>query len=245
MRLLVSVRDAREASAALAGGADIIDAKEPGDGPLAPVAPHVLQAICAAVPLSSPLSVALGDSGPAELAAVVSAVAPLRRRRELYFKAAVHGPASAGAIEAISAARRCLASRADAPSLIVARYVDAPEAIHDLRAWVDACATAGARGLLLDTSVKDGQSLPATSGGSALSALRRHAHRRGIWLAIAGGVTPADMPLLAEVRPDVVGVRGSACDGGRAGELSAVRVASLRDALRRVSLRRRPPALPV
>ena len=37
MQLLVSVRSAEEAAAALAGGADLIDAKDPAAGPLGPV----------------------------------------------------------------------------------------------------------------------------------------------------------------------------------------------------------------
>src|SRR5439155_397097 len=44
MRLLVSVADAAEARAALGGGADIIDAKEPRHGALGVVAPEVLRA---------------------------------------------------------------------------------------------------------------------------------------------------------------------------------------------------------
>ena len=67
MRLLVSVRDASEAEAALAGGADIIDAKEPLNGPLGPVAPDTLAAITAAVAGKTPISVALGDVGTADL----------------------------------------------------------------------------------------------------------------------------------------------------------------------------------
>ena len=45
MRLLVSVRSAAEVAAALAGGADIIDAKEPSRGGLGAVDPEDLEAI--------------------------------------------------------------------------------------------------------------------------------------------------------------------------------------------------------
>src|SRR5262245_28207453 len=61
MRLLVSVRNAVEAQAALAGGADIVDAKEPLNGALGQVAPATLLSIAAAVAGAAPLSVALGD----------------------------------------------------------------------------------------------------------------------------------------------------------------------------------------
>ena len=49
MRLLVSVTSAAEASAALAGGADVIDAKDPRRGALGAVSPQTLRAILAAV----------------------------------------------------------------------------------------------------------------------------------------------------------------------------------------------------
>ena len=61
MNLLVSVSSAEEASAALAGGADIIDAKNPLAGPLGPVAADVLGEIHSAVGGLRPVTAALGD----------------------------------------------------------------------------------------------------------------------------------------------------------------------------------------
>ena len=61
MRLLVSVRSAAEVASAVAGGADIVDAKEPDRGALGAVSGPVLRAIAARVPAALPLSVALGD----------------------------------------------------------------------------------------------------------------------------------------------------------------------------------------
>ena len=51
MQLLVSVADAADAVAAIEGGADIIDAKDPSRGPLGPVSAAALDAILAAAPL--------------------------------------------------------------------------------------------------------------------------------------------------------------------------------------------------
>ena len=45
MHLLVSVRNAEEAAAALAGGADVIDAKDPAAGALGPVPVQVFREI--------------------------------------------------------------------------------------------------------------------------------------------------------------------------------------------------------
>ena len=49
MRLLVSVVSAVEARGALAGGADIVDVKDPGEGALGAPAPTVLSDVVRAV----------------------------------------------------------------------------------------------------------------------------------------------------------------------------------------------------
>jgi uncharacterized protein (UPF0264 family) len=61
MKLLVSVADAADATAAIDGGADIIDAKDPSRGPLGPVAPEALAAIIARVGDRRPVSAALDE----------------------------------------------------------------------------------------------------------------------------------------------------------------------------------------
>jgi uncharacterized protein (UPF0264 family) len=245
MRLLVSVRDAHEAHAALAGGADIIDAKEPALGPLAPVEPETLRAICAVVPPAVALSVALGDAIPSALAATVAAVEPLGERCLLFFKAAVVSPGADAAATGITAACRLLERRCDRAALIVARYVDEPADAEDLSQWIAVSARAGARGVLLDTSRKHGPGLFGSVGPRELAALRREATRRGIWLALAGGITLANLAQVAAVRPHVLGVRGAVCEGTRTDALSAARVVQLREALARFSRSQGPRALPV
>ncbi len=61
-RLLVSVRSADEAQAALDGGADIIDVKEPRRGPLGWADPAIWSEIRCVVPATIPMSVALGEA---------------------------------------------------------------------------------------------------------------------------------------------------------------------------------------
>ncbi len=62
--LLVSVRSADEVEAALAGGADLIDVKEPAKGPLAPAEAEVVAAVIAKVKGKVPVSAALGEWSP-------------------------------------------------------------------------------------------------------------------------------------------------------------------------------------
>src|SRR5579862_6952688 len=61
MQLLVSVADAADATAAIDGGADIIDAKDPARGPLGPVSAEALAAIIASVDGRRPVSAALDE----------------------------------------------------------------------------------------------------------------------------------------------------------------------------------------
>src|SRR5260370_5526659 len=61
MQLLVSVRSAEEAAAALAGGAAIIDVKEPSRGPLGRADDAVVQAVLQTVGGLRPVSAALGE----------------------------------------------------------------------------------------------------------------------------------------------------------------------------------------
>src|SRR2546430_1160524 len=75
MRLLVSVRGSVEARAAVAGGADVIDAKDPARGALGPVRRDRLAAIPRAVGAARPVSAAPGDAGDDAMVAAAAAAA--------------------------------------------------------------------------------------------------------------------------------------------------------------------------
>jgi uncharacterized protein (UPF0264 family) len=53
----------------------------------------------------------------------------------------------------------------------------------------------------------------------------------GLMTALAGALGPADLERACRLGVDLVGVRGTACDGGRRGKVSAARVRALRSAL--------------
>src|SRR4029077_12704545 len=75
MRLLVSVRGSVEARAAVAGGADVIDAKDPDRGPLGAVRADQLAAIRREVGAARPVSAALGDARDDAAVAAAAAAA--------------------------------------------------------------------------------------------------------------------------------------------------------------------------
>jgi uncharacterized protein (UPF0264 family) len=234
VRLLVSVRNADEAAAALAGGADIVDAKEPAHGALGMPSRAALEAIARAVPSDVPLSIALGDPSDAgELGALIRAL-PLEARigaaAPTYVKLGLARAASRGhAIELLADAVRAGAAHPARLRVIAAAYADAREGSAAAPpAALDAAVRVGVAGILVDTADKQGAALPALLAADALVALTERVRAAGLVMALAGRLSLDDMRVVATSGADIIGVRGAACDGGRDGRVSAARVALLR-----------------
>src|SRR6185503_3129781 len=102
MRLLVSVGSAAEVSAALAGGADVIDAKNPRRGPLGAVSLEVLREIHAAVARTRLVSAALGDAD--DEAAIERAARAFATAGASFVKVGFAGIASASRVTVLTAA---------------------------------------------------------------------------------------------------------------------------------------------
>ncbi|HVE77886.1 MAG TPA: (5-formylfuran-3-yl)methyl phosphate synthase [Gemmatimonadaceae bacterium] len=226
MRLLVSVRDAAEAEAALAGGADVIDAKEPSAGALGAVSPATLAAIVDAVGGVRPVSAALGDLGVEEPDELVA-------RGEAFVSAGaafVKVGFGVGNLSAAAPLAALLAGRVAAAggALVFAAYADAaewgwpvPDDVLTLSYHV------GVAGLLLDTANKSGPGLLDRLPWAALAGWVARAHDAGLLVALAGGLAPADLSRVRDLAPDLIGVRGAACAGGRSGRIDGRRVAEL------------------
>ncbi len=235
MRLLVSVRSAAEIPAAVAGGAEIVDAKEPAHGSLGAVGAPVLRAIAAALPPTMPLSVALGD--PRDAAAVAAALGSLAglvsRPRELYVKVGLAGVRDPSVAEALLAACVEAAARAAVqPDVVAVAYADHVGADAVPRDVVSRLAVAaGARGVLLDTWTKGDGDLFHWIGESELRKWVEEAKRVGLFVALAGSLSVESLHRAAGLPADIVGVRGAACAGGRAGRVEEVRVRALRGVL--------------
>jgi uncharacterized protein (UPF0264 family) len=233
MRLLVSVRSAAEVGAAVAGGADIVDAKEPTTGSLGAVSCRALREIALGLPAGVPLSIALGE--PKSVAALEAVMAMLHglspRPGRAYVKIGLS--AAGNGAERMLAALVDLASRTPLrPSVVAVAYADyvaagapAPETVVRMAAFT------GARGVLLDTWDKDGGDLFHHVAEPALRAWIGQAHAAGLLVALAGSLSIEGVRAAAELPADIVGIRGAACLGGRAGAVSGGRVAELKAAL--------------
>ena len=198
MQLLVSVADAADAAAAVDGGADIIDAKDPSRGPLGPVTASALSAILAAVAGRRPVSAALGDLGD-------GANAPV------------------GSLAGITFVKTTAPARIAGCALVLAAYADA-SGWQDV---IEVAADHGARGVLLDSRDKKGPGLFELLDEEALASWVEAAHAAGLIAALAGRLTADDLPRAAALGADIAGVRGAACEGGRSGRVSAERVRML------------------
>jgi uncharacterized protein (UPF0264 family) len=216
--LLVSVRTADEARAALAGGATVIDVKEPDRGPLGRADGAVWGTVRRAVPPGVPVSVALGELREWR---DVEAPGPGAFAEISYRKLGLAGAGPDWADEWARLRR----GWGPGPPWVAVVYADrdaagspAPDDILEV-----ALAT-GCAGLLVDTWDK---SRPGPLDLSWLALVRR-ARASGRFVALAGGLDVEAITRLAPLGPDLFAVRGAACGrGDRRGTIDPVRVARL------------------
>jgi uncharacterized protein (UPF0264 family) len=229
MRLLVSVTDAAEARAAVAGGVDVVDVKNPAEGSLGAATPAVIERVRAVVPPELPVSVALGDlphlPGTAALAAAGAA-----HSGATYVKVGLWGSSTEDeAVAVLCAVRDAVGERA---AVIAGTYADGarvPSRPLPAGSLVAAAQRAGVAGCLLDTAVKDGRGLFHWLSPDALAAVAADAHAAGLVLALAGALRAEDLPAVRATGADIAGVRSAACrDGLRTAALDPARIAGLR-----------------
>jgi uncharacterized protein (UPF0264 family) len=233
MRLLVSVRNASEAIRAFHGGADILDAKEPARGSLGAVDGPVLREIADALSGGLPLSVALGDAvTPSDVDRAVSSL-ELARVQTAYLKVGLAGLHNGSTVrDTIGRLAQVAAELPSRPRVIAVAYADHREAGSPEPFTVARLAgSAGADGVLLDTWTKDGRDVFAWMSPSILKEWTAAGRFLGLGVAVAGSISQGSMATALEVQPDIVGVRGAACDGGRSGSVSTPRVRTLKTLL--------------
>ena len=225
--LLVSVRSAADAAAALAGGADLIDVKEPERGPLGAADDDVIAAVVAEVRGRVPVSTALGEWAESGRRSVPPGVA--------YAKWGLAGCGAAVATVVRAVRRHPVGAR---PVLVA--YADwrragspDPELLADMACELEFPA------FLIDTAVKDGSRLPDWIEPGRLRRIRDRLAAARVPLALAGSLDGPAIEGLAPVVPAWFAVRGAACVGGRAGVVSPDRVSALRQTIRLAGVSRR------
>jgi (5-formylfuran-3-yl)methyl phosphate synthase len=234
VRLLVSVVSAAEARAALAGGADIIDVKDPREGALGAPAPRTLADVVAAVDGAAPVSVALGDLPDLPQTAALAACGAAACGVD-YVKLGLRG------VQALDRAVALVTAVVDAlgtgPAVIAAAYADGASVdppAFDPALLPELVARTGIAGGLVDTLVKDGRGLYGSLPEATVADLVARTRAAGGSFGIAGQLRAGQ---LGRVEADIVGVRSAVCRGGdRAASLDAGLVAAAVAELRAVAV---------
>jgi (5-formylfuran-3-yl)methyl phosphate synthase len=235
VKLLVSPVDEAEALEAVAGGADIVDVKNPKEGALGASFPWVIRRIREVTPRTLEVSCTLGDladlPGTAALAALGAASTGVD-----YIKASLYGVKTQkkavylmqGVVKAAhlcgSGVHVAAAGFADANRAKCIAPLLVPQIAHE----------AGADIAMLDTAIKDGRSLLSFLTVDALQAFVDSAHGYGLHAALAGSLQKEDLPIICGLGVDIIGVRGAACVGGDRvkGRITRAKVAELAQIVR-------------
>jgi uncharacterized protein (UPF0264 family) len=235
--LLVSVRSVAEAEAALVGGADVIDVKEPSRGSLGKADDDTIAAIVRTVigrrKGRRPVSAAMGDlavSDPTET--LPSGLTYLKWG--LAGWSAKPNRSWIGQLsyfrEHIRLQRMC--------KLVVVAYGDwqranapSPQEVWDgiVQRQCGAVRTFGCDGLLIDTYEKDGSTLLDWMPIARIALLCRLCQNAELPIALAGSLGSEQITALRHLRPNWFAVRGAACrDGKREGMIDAEQVRLLK-----------------
>ena len=231
--LLVSVRSAREAQAALAGGAVLIDVKEPARGPLGRAPDTAIRAVLKQVAPHCPVSAALGEllqQGPAF---------PDRGLSYVKWGLAGYGRGRLWQKDLIIAAAD-LRRSSFAPRPVAVAYAD----------WEAACAPRPPDvcrfacenrwpAFLLDTWSKDGRTLLDWVSREEISRLCSTCRAAGVRVALAGALGASEIRRLRPAQADWFAVRTAACCASRReGVIETARVRRLAELLEESSSRK-------
>ena len=219
-RMLASVRGPDEAEIALAGGADIIDLKDPSRGALGAVEESAVRSTVERIAGRRTVSAVIGDlplGGRAVDAAEAMAATGVDFVKLGIFPA-----------EDTERAVRALAPLARRVRLVAVLPADLSPDL-DL---VPALAEAGFAGAMLDTARKDGRRLLDHVPIPELRRFVASCRAAGLLCGLAGALEPPDIPRLLLLAPDLLGFRGALCAAGRpegrAGPIDPSRVALVR-----------------
>ncbi len=236
--LLVSVRNLAEARAALDGGCDRLDVKEPLRGPLGMADHGVISEIAA-----FSVETRVGDRTPCSVA--LGEVEEFRQRSSPFvlpqgITDIKLGPAETRTLERWVDGWQLVMDRLEAAQLNTARLETTRRVAVAYADWqaalapppdeiLSAAIRLGADAFLIDTSRKQAGGLQDILGRQELMQLATTSHEAGLMFALAGSLRLPDIAALVEFGPDVIAVRGAACHGeNRSADVSSESVRRLK-----------------
>lgn len=216
MRLLVSPKSLEEARFALNGGADIIDVKNPREGSLGANFPWAIRAVADLVNGTVPVSATIGDlqykPGTASLAALGAAVSGAD-----YIKAGLLGVKTVEEAEDMLEKIVKAVKDFDSQKKVVAAAYSDHKRVGSISPMLlaDVAKRCGADVVMVDTAIKDGRSTFEFMSPDELRSFVGSGQDLGMEVALAGTIGFSDVPLLKELDPDIIGIRGAVCGGDR------------------------------
>ena len=234
MRLLVSPMNMEEAQAALAGGADILDVKNPKEGSLGANFPWVIRSVADLSGGRVPVSATIGDldfkPGTASLAALGAASSGAD-----YVKAGLLGVKTEGqAEEMLKAIVRAVKDFDPEKKVVASGYSDCSRVGSISPILLPAAASrAGADVVMVDTAIKDGKPTFDFMREKDLAEFIELGHSFGLEVALAGSIGFAHLEALVRLQPDIIGVRGIVCGGDRRSAVKEELVVKVKDMLSR------------
>ncbi len=215
---LASVTNAGEAEVVLAGGADIIDCKNPASGALGALSTDTVRKIVQRVDGRLPVSATVGDL-PSRPEILTKAAAEMAATGVDVVKIGFFGDDDPRAgIEALGAARSA------AIRLVAVLMADRDPDFTLLTEL----ATAGFEGVMLDTADKSAGGLTSVFPADRLTEFVHLARDNRLFVGLAGSLKESDIAVLAGLEPDMLGFRGALCSAGRASAIELNRVAAVR-----------------
>lgn len=235
-RLLVSVRSAEEAQIALAGGAEILDVKDPMKGSLGMAAIEAINEIAGLTPIvngATPLSVALGEMHEW----TASKSIPSLPFGITYTKLGLSGcERQPDWRKAWTDVRENFQQNTRATlNWVAVAYADSAEAQSPaIEQILEAATKTGCAGLLIDTWTKGNRSLLDFISPLALNKIATNCHHAGLFFAVAGKLSHESLKHLTQVPVDVIAIRSAACrHSERTSHLDSIQVNTFRHELKR------------
>jgi len=213
--LLISPINTDEAQEAIAGGADIIDVKNPKEGSLGANFPWVIKNVREMTPKDMLVSATLGDvpykPGTVSLAALGASVSGAD-----YIKVGLYGTKNYDeALEVMKNVVKTVKDYNEDAYVVASGYADAHRvgAINPMEI-PKVAADSGADIAMVDTAVKDGKTLFDHMDEDIIAKFNEEIHDYGMKSALAGSIKKDQLSILHGLGCDVVGIRGAACIGG-------------------------------
>jgi uncharacterized protein (UPF0264 family) len=235
VKLLISPQNPKEAIEAIAGGADIIDVKNPKEGPLGANFPWVIKEIKQCIPNNVELSCTLGEAPnlPGTMALAAYGAASLTVDYIKIGLSEVHTVQKA--VDLLEKVIRAVKMCNSKTRIVVAGYGDYMRTNSIEPQLVVQTAFAGKADIvMLDTAIKDGKSLFDFQTLKQLEAFTAAAHKHNLGVALAGSLKAQDLPAIKELGIDFVGLRGAACQNNNrdTGHITCERVKTLSEIIR-------------